>query len=885
MLLSPGQQQGLAILTMPLILYTCLLCLCVSSLWANQAEDASTVSGTESHSRGLAPTNVDFAFSLYQRLVASAPDRNIFISPVSISMALAMLSLGTSGHTRTQLLQALGFNLTRMSDTEIHQNFRHLYQLLKESDTSLEMAMGNALFLNHNLHPQESFLAAIKCYYESEALAADFQNWTSASRQINEYISNKTQGKLMDMFSEPDSPAILILINYIYFGGTWEQPFNPESTQEKNFHVNETTTVTVPMMFWSGSVQYLQDPVLPCRLVQLHFTGNGTVFLILPDQGQMDTVIARLSRDTIQRWSDSLTQRPVDLYLPKLSVSSAYDLRDVLTEMGFADLFSSQANFSAISQEAPLKLSKVVHKAMLHMDERGRKEAADPGVTVKQESEPVTFAFDHPFLVLIFDNFTWSSLLLGKVLDPSEVLLLKGGVLGLHTGLMRVTPGLLLSVLLVELLAPSWALGPLSPEYHADLESLEREDPLSQTWGATPAPPDDEKKERDEEEEEDEEEAQLRTHMQQLSNATSNFGFNLLRKISMTHDGNVVFSPLGMALAMAGLMLGAEGQTRAQVEHGLQLQALGGTQPLLLPTLFKRLRQTLSSNVELGLAQGSFAFIHKDFQVNETFLNLSKRYFDTECVPTNFHNASQARGLMNYYINKATQGKIPKLFDGINPETKLILVDYILFKGKWLTPFDPVLTEADTFHLDKYRAVEVPMMYREGRFAYTFDSNFHCHVLQLPYRGNAAMLVVLMEKMGDHLDLEDYLTTDLVETWLRNMQTRKMEVFFPKFKLDQKYEMHELLKQMGVRRIFSPLADLGGLSATPRNLQVSKVVQQSVIEVDEKGTEAVTGTLSEIIAYFMPPTVKVDRPFHFMIYEETSRMLLFLGRVVDPTLL
>ncbi|XP_013372603.1 PREDICTED: corticosteroid-binding globulin [Chinchilla lanigera] len=404
---------------MPLILYTCLLCLCTSGLWAIQAEDSSAVSSTESHHRGLAPTNADFAISLYQHLVASAPDGNIFISPVSISMALAMLSLGTCGHTRTQLLQALGFNLTIMSETKIHQDFQHLHQLLQESDTSLEMAMGNALFLSHSLHPQESFLADIKRYYESEAFAADFQDWARASGQINEYINNKTQGKLVDMFSEPDSPAILILINYIFFRGTWEHPFDPESTREKNFHVNETTTVTVPTMFQSGSAKYLLDSVLPCRLVQLNFTGNGTIFLILPVQGQMDAVIAGLSRDTIQRWSDSLTQGPVDLYLPKLSISGAYDLRAVLADMGFADLFSNRANFSAITQEAPLELSKVVHKAVLQMDENNVKKVADPGVTVKQESEPVTFNFNHPFLILIFDDFTWSPLLMGKVVNPS----------------------------------------------------------------------------------------------------------------------------------------------------------------------------------------------------------------------------------------------------------------------------------------------------------------------------------------------------------------------------------------------------------------------------------------------------------------------------------
>ncbi|XP_020040964.1 protein Z-dependent protease inhibitor isoform X2 [Castor canadensis] len=440
---------------------------------------------------------------------------------------------------------------------------------------------------------------------------------------------------------------------------------------------------------------------------------------------------------------------------------------------------------------------------------------------------------------------------------------------------MKVLPSLLLSVLLAGVwLVPGLALGLHWSEAWAGVETQGHQAPLNQTWEEVQAPPDDEGKE-----------TWLRASEQQLSNETSNFGFSLLRKISLKHDGNVVFSPLGVAMAMAGLMLGATGETRAQVESGLHLQALSQMEPRLLPALFRRLRETLSSNRELGLTHGSLAFIHKDFDVKETFLNLSKRYFDTECVPTNFRNASQARGLMNLYINKETQGKIPKLFDEINPEAKLILVDYILFKGKWLTPFDSAFTEADTFHLDKYKAVKVPMMYRAGHFASTFDKNFRCHILKLPYRGNATMLVVLMERTGDHLALEDYLTSDLVQTWLRNMKTRKMEVFFPKFKLDQKYEMHELLKQMGIRRIFSSSADLSELSATARKLQVSKVLQQSVIEVDEKGTEAVAGMMSEIVAYSMPPIVKVDRPFHFMIYEETSRTLLFLGRVVNPTLL
>nr|KAF6502546.1 serpin family A member 10 [Molossus molossus] len=381
--------------------------------------------------------------------------------------------------------------------------------------------------------------------------------------------------------------------------------------------------------------------------------------------------------------------------------------------------------------------------------------------------------------------------------------------------------GLLLPCLLAEVwLVAGLGPGHPSPEARAGPESPRTPTAQNETFRGAQAP-----------EEEDPEEPWRAASGHQLSEETSNLGFTLLRKISMRHEGNVVFSPLSLSLAMTALMLGSTGQTKAQLEVGLRLQTLNQTWPGHLPTLFQWLRERLSRNRELGLTQGSLAFIHEDFDVKETFLNLSKRYFDTEYVTMNFRNASQARKLMNHYINKETQGKIPKLFDEINPDTKLILVDYILFKG------------------------------------------------------NATMLVVLMEKMGDHLALEDYLGPDLVDTWLRDMKTRNMEVFFPKFKLDQKYEMHELLKQMKITRIFSPWADLSELSATAKNLKVSKVLQRTVIEVDEKGTKAMAGTVSEIIAYSMPPIIKVDRPFHFMIYEETSRMLLFLGRVVNPTLL
>ncbi|XP_045433166.1 corticosteroid-binding globulin [Pipistrellus kuhlii] len=405
---------------MLLALCACLLWLSPSGLRAAQAEDADADMSGRSQHRVLAPNNVDFAFGLYKHLVALTPGKNVFISPVSISMALSMLSLGAQGQARAQLLQDLGFNRTDISEAEIHQGFQHLYRLLTESDTTLEVTMGNALFLSQSLELRQPFSEDTKRYYELDTVVTDFQDWARAHKQINEHIKNKTHGKVVDLFSELDSPAMLILVNYIFFKGTWKHPFDPASTKEEDFYVNETTLVKVPMMFQSNNINYLKDPVLPCRLVQLDYVGNGTVFFILPDKGQIDVVIEALSRDTIQRWSDSLTSSPVDLYIPKVSLSEAYDLGGLLEDMGIADLLTNQANFSGVTQGAQLKMSKVIHKATLQLDEAGAEEAAPTGATQNVAPGPLSIHFNQPFIMLVFDHFTWSSLFLVKVVDPTQ---------------------------------------------------------------------------------------------------------------------------------------------------------------------------------------------------------------------------------------------------------------------------------------------------------------------------------------------------------------------------------------------------------------------------------------------------------------------------------
>ncbi|NWQ89173.1 ZPI inhibitor, partial [Burhinus bistriatus] len=334
---------------------------------------------------------------------------------------------------------------------------------------------------------------------------------------------------------------------------------------------------------------------------------------------------------------------------------------------------------------------------------------------------------------------------------------------------------------------------------------------------------------------------------------TANFGFNLYRKIAMTHDNNVIISPLSVSALMTAYMLAARGETHRQIVKGLNLHALKDrVDRHHLPALFKQLKDNITTNEELLLVQ------------------------------VDFQNFTQAKFVINQNINKRTKGKIPELFEELDRHNKLLLVDYIVFKGKWVYPFNSKFTEIETFHINKYRSVQVPMMFRSDNINSTFDENLRCTVVKLPYKGKAHMLIVIPEKEGDYISLEDHLTTELVESWLGNMKTRKVDISFPKFKLEQKYKMKKLLHALGIKNLFTRTADLSHLT-DEGYVAVSQVVQKAVIEVDEEGTEATAASGSEITAFTMPPVIKVDRPFLFMIFEETFKTLLFIGRVIDPT--
>ncbi|XP_007658290.2 corticosteroid-binding globulin-like [Ornithorhynchus anatinus] len=368
--------------------------------------------------RDLALSNTDFALTLFKHLKALEPGKNVFVSPVSISIAFALLSLGAKNATLAQILEGFRFNTTVGRAEAIHEGFHHLRRRLKASDAALDL--GSALFVDEKIKILELFVTDATKYYEAEAHPVNFGDLEGVRKQINEYVANQTHGNIPELFKQLDERSIMILISYIHFLGEWIKPFDLKRTTEDTFHIAENLTVKVPMMFQFATFKHLFDDQLPCVVVQMEYKGNVTALFVLPDEGKMEEVEAGLSIDTMMRWSSSFDESQLEVYLPKFSISGTYELRPVLNKMGVRDLFSDRVDLSGLSEEK-LVLSKVVHKAVLHVDEKGTEAAGATGMEIMPVMLPPSVTFNRPFLVLIFEDFTWSTLFLGKVLNPTEV--------------------------------------------------------------------------------------------------------------------------------------------------------------------------------------------------------------------------------------------------------------------------------------------------------------------------------------------------------------------------------------------------------------------------------------------------------------------------------
>jgi serine protease inhibitor len=369
--------------------------------------------------------NTAFAFDLYGRL--RSQEGNLFLSPYSISTALAMTYGGARGETAAQMAKAMHFGLAQ---EKLHPAFAALGSELQaiQQKGQVKLAVANSLWpqKGHGFLP--AYLDLCRINYGVSVTPLDFIGAAEPARQtINAWVEDKTNRKIQELLKPGilNEATRLVLVNAIYFKGNWSSQFDKQMTEAGPFHVSAGKTVETPMMQVTKEFRYADSP--EAQVLELPYAGDDLSMLVLlpRDANGLAAFEQTLSPDKLYAWIRSLRSREVRLWLPKFKTTSEFSLNQTLAALGMTDAFTARADFSGMDGTTNLFISAVIHKAFVEVNEEGTEAAAATGVVWETKGihipeESVVFRADHPFLFLIRDNRTGSILFLGRIVDPTR---------------------------------------------------------------------------------------------------------------------------------------------------------------------------------------------------------------------------------------------------------------------------------------------------------------------------------------------------------------------------------------------------------------------------------------------------------------------------------
>lgn len=375
----------------------------------------------------LSAANTRFALDLFRALNESNPAGNIFISPFSISSALAMILLGTRGNTEAQMSKALHFDTVK----DIHSRFQSLNADINKCGASYILKLANRLFGEKTYHFLPEFLASTQKTYGAELASVDFLRASEEARKaINEWVKEQTEGKIPELLASGvvDSATKLVLVNAIYFKGSWQEKFMTEATKDAPFRLNKKDSKTVKMMYQKKKFPFGYIKELKCRVLELPYQGKDlSMVILLPDSIEDESTGLRkieqhLTLEKLREWTkpDNLELLEVNVHLPRFRLEESYDLNAPLARLGVQDLFGSRADLTGMSEARDLFISKVVHKSFVEVNEEGTEAAAaTAGIAVFAMLMPEEdFIADHPFIFFIRHNPSSNILFLGRLSSP-----------------------------------------------------------------------------------------------------------------------------------------------------------------------------------------------------------------------------------------------------------------------------------------------------------------------------------------------------------------------------------------------------------------------------------------------------------------------------------
>ncbi|XP_003513238.1 serpin B6 isoform X1 [Cricetulus griseus] len=378
--------------------------------------------------------------------------------------------------------------------------------------------------------------------------------------------------------------------------------------------------------------------------------------------------------------------------------------------------------------------------------------------------------------------------------------------------------------------------------------------------------------------------------MDHLREANGTFALNLLKILGEDSSKNVFFSPMSISSALAMVFMGAKGNTASQMIQALSLDKCsgngGGDVHLGFQSLLCEVNKT---GTQYLLRTANKLFGEKSCDLLASFKDSCRKFYEAELEQLDFQgDTEQSRQHINTWVAKKTEDKIKELLSqgSVNSDTLLVLVNAIYFKGNWKEQFNKEDTREMYFKVNKDEEKPVQMMFKKSTFKMTYIGEIFTKILLLPYVGNELNMIIMLP--DEHIDLrtvEKEITYEKFMEWTRldKMDEEKVEVFLPRFKLEENYDMKDVLCKLGMTDAFEDRADFSGMSSK-KGLFLSKVVHKSFVEVNEEGTEAAAATAAIIMmrCAMSVPRFCADHPFLFFIQHVKTNGILFCGRFSSP---
>ncbi|XP_051265144.1 serpin peptidase inhibitor, clade A (alpha-1 antiproteinase, antitrypsin), member 10a [Dicentrarchus labrax] len=367
--------------------------------------------------------------------------------------------------------------------------------------------------------------------------------------------------------------------------------------------------------------------------------------------------------------------------------------------------------------------------------------------------------------------------------------------------------------------------------------------------------------------------------LEDLSNRNTDFAARLYRAVSSRTDDNVFLSAFTLSTALSALLSTTSGPTQSQLLQGLSLT---GVDPKTLPDLFQGLRTlVLQGTVAQNLKEGMAVFPSQSFPVSPTYQDQVQTKFGGTAQNLAYTAPQEATDTINRWAQDRTGEHVQELGTSLDPQTQLLLTTAAYYQSRFSPAFNASSTQDERFYVDKYHVVMVPMMFRADKFFLAYDRSAKVGVLKLPMADGTAMLVLLPDEDVEITAVEEEVTGEKIQAWIRQLKKTKLEVQLPRFLLERSYSLRDVMQTLGVTQVFQDDADIINMGEA-KGPKLTQVYQKSVVSIDESVDDVTAGGGVNGFSS-LPPRLTINRPFVFIIYQQTIHSVLFMGRVIDPS--